>query len=179
VRWLIGPGLIIVGAGLLSMRGLNAQSSWTHLVPGLLAAGLDVSVVQPIHAGMASGISNTFRQVGLATGIGLLGTLFASQVKSQAIAGASQVPALAPRRGQIAAAVQSGTVGKLIAQLPAGARPAAESVARTAFTAGLNQSLRSSRFARGLRTLPAPVFLPARARTLVSADVEFVLVSAD
>jgi EmrB/QacA subfamily drug resistance transporter len=153
VRWLIGPGLIIVGAGLLLMRGLNAQSSWTHLVPGLLAAGLGVGVVnpplasaaigvvQPIHAGMASGISNTFCQVGLATGIGLLGTLFASQAKSQAIAGASQGPALAPRGGQIAAAVQSGTVGKLIAQLPAGARPAAESVARTAFTAGLNRIL--------------------------------------
>ena len=44
-RFLIGPGLLIVGAGLLLMRGLDAGSSWTHLVPGLLVAGLGVGMV--------------------------------------------------------------------------------------------------------------------------------------
>jgi EmrB/QacA subfamily drug resistance transporter len=153
VRWLIGPGLILAGAGLLLMRGLDAQSPWTHLIPGLLAAGIGVGmvnpplasaavgVVRPEHAGMAAGISNTFRQVGLATGIGLLGTLFTSQVRNQATAAASRVPALAPKGGQIAAAVQSGTLGHLLAHLPPGARPAAETVAKTAFTSGLNRIL--------------------------------------
>jgi predicted MFS family arabinose efflux permease len=129
VRWLIGPGLVTVGAGLLLMRGLHAQSPWTHLIPGLLVAGLGIGMVSPplasaavgiagpARAGMASGISTTFRQVGIASGVALLGTLFSSQVSSQAIAGASEVHALAPKGGQIAAAVQSGTTRKLIAHL--------------------------------------------------------------
>ena len=93
VRLLIGPGLLIVGVGLLLMRGLDATSSWTHLVPGLLVSGLGVGmlnpplastavgVVKPDRAGMASGINSTFRQVGIATGIALLGTLFSNTVR--------------------------------------------------------------------------------------------------
>ena len=45
-------------------------------------ASTAVGVVPPQRAGMASGINSTFRQVGIATGIALLGTLFSSQVKS-------------------------------------------------------------------------------------------------
>ena len=90
VRLLIGPGLIIIGGGLLLMRGLDAASAWTHLIPGMIVAGAGVGmvnpplastavgVVPPQRAGMASGISSTFRQVGIATGIALLGTLFSS-----------------------------------------------------------------------------------------------------
>jgi MFS family permease len=85
---LIGPGLIIVGIGLLLMRGLNAGSAWTHLIPGMIVGGVGVGlvnpplastavgVVAPQQAGMASGINSTFRQVGTATGSALLGTLF-------------------------------------------------------------------------------------------------------
>jgi EmrB/QacA subfamily drug resistance transporter len=93
VRWLIGPGLLLIGVGLLLMRGLDARSTWTHLIPGLIAGGLGiglstpplastaVGVVPPERAGMASGINSTFRQVGIATGIALLGALFSSQVR--------------------------------------------------------------------------------------------------
>jgi EmrB/QacA subfamily drug resistance transporter len=89
-RWLIGPGLLLTGAGLLLMTGLTATSSWTHLVPGFIVAGLGagmvnpplastaISVVPPQRAGMASGINATFRQIGIAAGIAVLGTVFAS-----------------------------------------------------------------------------------------------------
>src|ERR1017187_8759580 len=72
-------GLIIVGAGLLLMRGLDAGSAWTHLIPGMIVGGVGtgmvnpplastaVGVVAPQQAGMASGINSTFRQVGIAT----------------------------------------------------------------------------------------------------------------
>ena len=95
VRLLIGPGLIIVGVGLLLMRGLNAGSSWTHLIPGMIVGGIGigmvnpplastaVGVVAPQRAGMASGINSTFRQVGIATGIALLGSLFSNKVKDE------------------------------------------------------------------------------------------------
>ena len=34
VRALIGPGLVLVGVGLLLMRGLISSSTWMHLIPG-------------------------------------------------------------------------------------------------------------------------------------------------
>jgi predicted MFS family arabinose efflux permease len=92
VRLLIGPGLLLVGAGLLLMRGLDASSSWTHLIPGFVVAGLGsglvnpplastaVGVVEPRSAGMASGINTTFRQVGIATSVAALGSVFATRL---------------------------------------------------------------------------------------------------
>jgi EmrB/QacA subfamily drug resistance transporter len=91
VRWLIGPGLLLVGAGLLLMRGLEPDSGWTHLIPGFIVAGLGaglvnpplastaVGVVAPRFAGMASGINSTFRQVGLATSVAALGSILATR----------------------------------------------------------------------------------------------------
>ena len=94
VRFLIAPGLLLVGIGLLLMRGLTADSSWTHLIPGFVVAGIGsgmvnaplastaVGVVQPQDAGMASGINTTFRQVGIATAVAALGSIFATQLSS-------------------------------------------------------------------------------------------------
>jgi EmrB/QacA subfamily drug resistance transporter len=153
VRLLIGPGLILCGAGLLLMRGLNAGSGWTHLIPGMIVGGLGVGlvnpplastavgVVAPQRAGMASGINSTFRQVGIATGIALLGTLFSSQVKDVVQSGVAAVPGLAHEGPQIATAVQSGKVGTLIQQLPPPARQQVATITRTAFTTGLNHIL--------------------------------------
>jgi Major Facilitator Superfamily len=150
VRLLIGPGLVIAGVGLLLMRGLDAASSWTHLIPGMIAGGIGiglvnpplastaVGVVPPQRAGMASGINSTFRQVGIATGIALLGALFSAKVKDEVLALTAAVPGLSGRGPQIAAAVQSGQIGQVITRLPAPARPSAVVITRTAFTTGLN-----------------------------------------
>jgi predicted MFS family arabinose efflux permease len=86
-RFLFGIGMTLVGVSLLLMRGVSSDSSWTTLLPGFLVGGLGigtvnaplasaaVSVVEPRQAGMASGINNTFRQVGIATGIAALGAI--------------------------------------------------------------------------------------------------------
>jgi EmrB/QacA subfamily drug resistance transporter len=153
VRLLIGPGLIIIGAGLLLMRGLNAGSAWTHLVPGLILGGLGVGmvnpplastavgVVPPQQAGMASGINSTFRQVGIATGIALLGTLFSNDVKDEVLTRTAAVPGLSARGPEIAGAVQSGQIGNVIARLPAPARQVVGTITRAAFTTGLDRIL--------------------------------------
>ena len=153
VRLLIGPGLALVGIGLLLMRGLDAGSSWTHLVPGLIVAGIGagminpplastaVGVVEPERAGMASGINSTFRQVGIATGIALLGTLFGSRVATSIAAGVAGNPDLGSRGGDIALAVQTGKVGELTASLPPQLRETVGTLARTAFTDGLDRIL--------------------------------------
>jgi EmrB/QacA subfamily drug resistance transporter len=153
VRLLIGPGLIVVSAGLLLMRGLDAGSSWTHLIPGMLVGGLGigivnpplastaVGVVPPERAGMASGINSTFRQIGIATGIALLGTLFSNNVKDEVLARVAGVPGLSHSGPQIATAVQSGEIGNVILRLPEHARLAVGTITRAAFTMGLNRIL--------------------------------------
>ena len=92
VRWLIGPGLFLVGIGLLLMTGLDGASSWTHLIPGFIVAGAGsgmvnpplastaVGVVTPQRSGMASGVNTTFRQIGIATGIAVYGSIFAASL---------------------------------------------------------------------------------------------------
>ncbi len=91
-RWLIGPGLLLVGIGLLLMRGISADSSWTHLIPGFIVAGAGsgminptlasaaVGVVAPKDSGMASGINNTCKQVGISIAIAAFGSIFAHQL---------------------------------------------------------------------------------------------------
>ena len=144
IRFLIGPGLILVGVGLLLMRGLDASSGWTHLIPGLLVAGAGVGmvnpplastavgVVTPDRAGMASGINSTFRQVGTATGIALLGTLFSNKVADEVSSSLASKPSLQSKAGQLAGAVQSG-------QLPKSGP--LKSIADGAFAAGLDHIL--------------------------------------
>jgi len=153
VRFLIGPGLILVGVGLLLMRGLDATSSWTHLIPGMIVGGIGVGmvnpplastavgVVAPQRAGMASGINSTFRQVGIATGIALLGTLFSNKVRDDVVAKVSALPGLSGRGSQIATAIQSGEIGRVLTRLPPAAAQRVGLITRAAFTTGLNSIL--------------------------------------
>ena len=151
-RGLQGAGGAIMFAVSL-MRGLNAGSIWTHLIPGMIVAGVGVGlvnpplastavgVVPPQQAGMASGINSTFRQVGIATGIALLGTLFSNDVKDEVLTRTAAVPGLSARGPEIAGAIQSGQIGHVIARLPAPARQVAGTITRAAFTTGLDRIL--------------------------------------
>jgi EmrB/QacA subfamily drug resistance transporter len=151
VRLLIGPGLVVIGAGLLLMRGLDVSSSWTDLIPGMLVAGFGVGVVnpplastavgvvKPDRAGMASGINSTFRQVGIATGIALLGSLFSSQVSSEVRTAVPKVAGLSGKGPLIAKAVQSGDVKQVLGHLPVHARGTVAMITKAAFTAGLDR----------------------------------------
>jgi hypothetical protein len=123
VRLLIGPGLIIVGVSLLLMRGLNAGSAWTHLIPGMIVGGVGVGLV------------------GTATGIALLGTLFSHDVKDEVLTRTAAVPVLSARGPEMAGAVQAGQIGNVIARLPAPARHLVGTITRAAFTTGLNRIL--------------------------------------
>lgn len=150
VRLLIGPGLVLVGVGLLLMRGLTASSSWTHLILGFIVAGIGVGlinpplastavgVVQPQRAGMASGINSTFRQVGIATGIALLGTLFANRTHSVITSRLAAIPSARDHVQQVATGLQSGQLAKVLDALPASARGPVGLAAKSAFTDGLD-----------------------------------------
>jgi len=104
VRALIGSGLLLVGVGLLLMRGLNAGSGWTELLAGFTVAGVGigltnpplastaVGVVPPARSGMGSGINSTFRQVGIATGTAGLGALLQGLLTDRASGPLARVP---------------------------------------------------------------------------------------
>jgi EmrB/QacA subfamily drug resistance transporter len=95
VRAGLGAGLLLCAAGLLAMRGLEASTPWTHLLPGLLLTGAGLGLANPAvtyaalgvvpttRSGMASGINNTFRQVGLAVGVAALGGLLPAGASGQ------------------------------------------------------------------------------------------------
>ncbi len=150
VRFLLGGGLALVGAALLLMWGISIHSPWTTLLAGFLVGGVGiglvnaplastaVSVVEPRRAGMASGINNTFRQVGIATGIAALGAIFQSKITSY-LGGTSVVPA--GRVHQFAQAISSGATQQALRGVPGQYRSRASTIAHSAFISGLNEIL--------------------------------------
>ncbi len=151
-RGLLGGGLFLVGAGLLLMRGLDPSDDWTALLPGFIVAGIGIGtinpsianaaigVVTPARAGMASGISSTFRQVGIATGIAGLGAVFQSQITNR-LGSALAGTAAAPDADELGRAVASGGARQVIAAAPPGSRPRVEQAIHVAFTAALDDIL--------------------------------------
>jgi EmrB/QacA subfamily drug resistance transporter len=93
VRVALPAGQLLSAAGLLAIRGLEPSSPWTVMLPGLLILGIGIGLANPAvtyaalgvvpatRSGMASGVSNTFRQVGIAIGIAVLGILLPAQVQ--------------------------------------------------------------------------------------------------
>ena len=151
-RFLIGPGFALIGVGLLLMRGITPTEAWTHLLPGMILAGVGaglvnvplastaVGVVEPARAGMASGINSTFRQVGIATGVAALGSILASQAGSFTVSHLSHTP-LGAHAATLAQSVGNGSVAQAIQSVPGQLRELAGTTARAAFVHGLNEIL--------------------------------------
>jgi EmrB/QacA subfamily drug resistance transporter len=147
VRILLGVGLAFVGAGLLLMHGVALGDDWTTLLPGFLLAGAGIGmvnpgiastaigVVPPAKAGMASGINNTFRQVGIATGVAALGAIFQSRIQSHLTAVPAQF------RSGFADAVSSGAINQAVNNAPPAFRSQARTAADQAFISGFNEIL--------------------------------------
>jgi EmrB/QacA subfamily drug resistance transporter len=147
-RILFGIGLSLVGLGLLLMHGIEPSSGWTTLLAGFIAAGagvglcnpviaqVAVGVVEPARSGMAAGINNTFRQVGVSTGIAGWGAIFQARVESKAtsLLTASGVPGGKASAVAHSLATQQGGGG--------GARGGAiAKVAQVSFISALNDIL--------------------------------------
>ncbi len=152
VRLLLGGGLLLVAVGLALMRGVDASSSWTELLPGFLIAGAGVGLVNPALAstaigvvppqrsGMASGINNTFRQVGTAAGIAVLGAIFESEISSQ-LAPKLAGTAVAGHATQIAHAVAAGGAPEVIHSAPLVHRAATAAAIHSAYASAMNNIL--------------------------------------
>src|SRR5512133_2079590 len=91
-RWLMGAGLVLLSASLLSFSTLGVDSSFWDIVPGLILGGFGMSLAMtpttaaamgsvPVDkAGVGSAVLNSMRQVGGSLGIALMGAIVASSV---------------------------------------------------------------------------------------------------
>jgi EmrB/QacA subfamily drug resistance transporter len=100
-RWLMAGGMTVVGVCCLLLSTVNLHSTFWHMLPAFLLGGLGMSFVMtpmsaaamgaaPVDkAGVASGVLNTFRQVGVALGIAIMGAIITDKAASSAKAGAA------------------------------------------------------------------------------------------
>jgi Major Facilitator Superfamily len=149
VRLLLGTELAFVTLGLLLMGQLTDSSGWTALLPGQILAGIGVGlatpalastavgVVSPKLSGMGSGANNTARQLGLATGIASLGSIFQSKIASTLTPLVAGTPA-SPHVRELSQAVASGGTGRALQTVPPAAQARVADAAHHAFITGFN-----------------------------------------
>ncbi|HYG97329.1 MAG TPA: MFS transporter, partial [Solirubrobacterales bacterium] len=151
-RYLMSAGLALTGVGLLLMSGLNMDSEWTALLLGFLLSGIGVGLLNPVigdvalsvvpkeQSGMAAGINDTFRQVGIAVGIAVWGAIFlgAGASKTQSVASGALD---GEQSRELVEATSSGALPQAVAGLPAGAQDVARNAAEQGFLHGLNEIL--------------------------------------
>jgi EmrB/QacA subfamily drug resistance transporter len=153
-RMLMCVGLALSGVGLLSMSGLEAGSEWTALLGGFLLAGAGVGLLNPVIAdvavsvvpkersGMAAGINDTFRQVGVAVGIAAWGAVLLGRGADRVSGLAEGTPAATgDRPRELVEAATSGNLDPAVAALPPNAQENAANAANQGFLTGLNDVL--------------------------------------
>ena len=175
-RFVLGVGLLLIGAGGFLMALVHADSTWRVLVAGLAVLGAGVGMANPTLAsaalaavprersGMASGAVNTARQLGFAIGVAVLGTVFTT---GAAAALGTRVPPTRPasrrrcrparrrdpRRGRSRSARAAGRrPGRRVRRRPAGRLPRLRHRRRRRRAAGA--VARASGGADGLRAAP-------------------------
>jgi EmrB/QacA subfamily drug resistance transporter len=91
-RWLMGAGLVLLSASLLSFSTLGVDSGFWDIVPGLILGGFGMSLAMtpttaaamgsvPVDkAGVGSAVLNSMRQVGGSLGIALMGAIVAASI---------------------------------------------------------------------------------------------------
>ncbi len=100
-RWLMAGGMTLVAVSLLLFSRLGLDSNFWSLVPGLMIGGIGIAItmtpmtaaaigsVSVAKAGVGSGVLNTFRQVGGALGIAVMGSILQSRSTHSLAHGAS------------------------------------------------------------------------------------------
>jgi EmrB/QacA subfamily drug resistance transporter len=103
---MVSAGLMLTAAGMALMLLAGADSSWTVLLPGLLLAGvgcgifnpavsaLALSSAPPQQSGLAAGVNDTARQVGIALGVAAFGVIVPAAAALGHGAGAAYVGGL-------------------------------------------------------------------------------------
>jgi EmrB/QacA subfamily drug resistance transporter len=100
-RWLMAGGLLLLSVSLVLFSRLTAAAGFWDLLPALVIGGIGMaSVMTPMtaaamgsvpveKAGVSSGVLNTFRQIGGALGIAMMGAILTSREHHALAGGAS------------------------------------------------------------------------------------------
>jgi EmrB/QacA subfamily drug resistance transporter len=146
----LAVGMGLCAGGLLLMTGVDADSSWLHLLAGLSVVGIGtglanpmvtfahLGVLPPAQGGLASGINNTARQLGLAVGIAVLGAVLQSTIAGRV---EERTDGLGTARGAVTDRIADGDVAAATQLAPAAARDSLRSTYEAAFASGLNELL--------------------------------------
>jgi EmrB/QacA subfamily drug resistance transporter len=153
-RFLMAIGLAGTGIGLMLMSGIDPASKWTVLLPGFIVAGLGVGFLNPVIAdvalsvvpkersGMAAGVNDTFRQVGVATGTAIWGAVFLARGSSRVASLLKGTPVgNGDKPRQLIEAFSGGAFASATRAIPAGARKAVVVATHQGFLTGLNTIL--------------------------------------
>lgn len=124
---LIGASIGFIGVGIALVTLVQPGSGWTALLPSMFVTGIGmglfnppraavtIGVVPPERAGMASGMGETFQQVGVAMGIAAFGAIFHARTvhsfTSSALGGQ-----LGSRAGELAQSVAAGGASAVAGQ---------------------------------------------------------------
>ncbi|MGW6561767.1 MFS transporter [Streptomyces hydrogenans] len=147
-RAAIAGGLALIALGSGMQATLDAGSSGSSLVAGLVVAGLGVGLVTPSlpaaalatvppeRGGMVGGAVNTFRQLGFALGIAVFGVIFQSRIE-----GVLKTDGRIPDPHEAAAVLSGGQARSFVAGWPEDERAEMTHLVREAFTSGLNTVL--------------------------------------
>ncbi len=101
-RWLMGGGMTLLGISLLLYQRITVDSGFWTLLPSLILGGIGMAMTMspmtsvamgsvPVDkAGVGSGVLNSFRQMGGALGIAIMGAIVASYLSAPASTAAGQ-----------------------------------------------------------------------------------------
>ncbi|MFJ8744394.1 MFS transporter [Embleya sp. NPDC127516] len=146
--WSIGIGAVFIGVGSLALTLVDAGSGWAALTPGLVLGGVGVGLVMPqlagaalaavppARAGMAGGALNTFRQLGFALGIAVVGVLF----RDGAAHTLREAGSVDGDPHATAEALGGGRAQEIAAAAPADSRDVVLGTLREAFAAGMDRT---------------------------------------
>ena len=163
-RLLVGTGLLVIAAGALAQAVIRTGSSWWVVMPGLALVGIGaglamaplsasaMAAVPVTRAGMAGGAISTFRQLGYAFGIAVLGEVFRGGLTR--VAGAP-----------LSGALSGGEAGTVMARSPALAP-----LVHRAFATGLDETFL---VAAGLGLVAGVVVLTFVKPPAAPADVSY------
>jgi EmrB/QacA subfamily drug resistance transporter len=146
----LAAGMALCAGGLALMANLDAGSSWVDLLAGLLLVGAGtglanplvtfahLGVLPPAQGGLASGINNTARQLGLAVGIAVLGALLQSRIADRV---EQRTAGLGAARRAVTDRISDGDIAAATQLAPPAARDSLRATYNAAFASGLNEIL--------------------------------------